>query len=136
NLIHRDVKLALPTPLLEQTRERTARLELERIRLGRGILRAGRWRNLLRRIGLCRIGRLEQTLKSLGDGRRRLAGRVSEGGDLASEASLLDHLIDARQCALERLRFVGDLELEHRLLFDELARALRILNARNLDDDQ
>ena len=55
--------------------------------------------------------------------------------DLGGETALLDDLIELRQRPLERLRLVGDLELEERLLLDELARALGILDAGNLDDD-
>ena len=53
----------------------------------------------------------------------------------ADEPALLHDLVEPRQRLLERLRLVGDLELEERLLLDELARALRILDARDLDDD-
>ena len=54
---------------------------------------------------------------------------------LRGEAALLDDLIELRKRALERLRLVSNLELQERLLLHQLARALRILNARNLDDD-
>src|SRR5262249_30193614 len=83
-----------------------------------------------------RVLRGEKALKAFRRS-RWLCGdrRVAARRGLGNETALLDQRIEPRQSALERLGLVGDLELEERLLLDELARALGVLNAGNLHDD-
>jgi len=80
---------------------------------------------------LVRVGARQQSLKALRRrGLRRRAGVLHHG-----QAALLDDLIETRQCAHHRIGLISNLEFEERLLFDELAGALRVLNTGDLHHD-
>ncbi len=70
------------------------------------------------------------------DRARRALRRIATGGrDGALDAGLTNRGIEPRERLLQRVGLVGDLELEERRAFDELRRALRVIDPRKLDDD-
>ena len=100
---------------------------------GRSDNRCVRLRGISRFLCSRRIG-CEQTRRS-GRTRRGVCSRRRSRSRTDRATNCLDRCIESRQRFFQCLRLVGYLELEERGFLDDFLRSLRIVDARELDDD-